>query len=136
LFGNMKAQVTAVIKSFEEGTIPDSAALAKLGELTGRTVDAGWLREYWRSESLEDFVDRLCAEPIPDWQAIMDPDALALIREYLRGPAPGRRDSIGSAIDRRYGKPGGTLMDLVFHKGLTDAASILDELKKDTRIYL
>jgi len=132
----MKAQVIAVIKSFEAGTIPESTALAKLEELTGRTVDAVWLREYWGSESMEDFVDRLCAEPIPDWQAIMDPDALALIMEYLRDPAPGRRDSIESAIDRRYGKPGGTLMGLVFQKGLTDAASILHELKKDTRIYL
>jgi hypothetical protein len=132
----MKAQVAAIIESFEEGTMPETVALAKLKELTWRTVDADWLRDYWRSESMEDFVDRLCAEPIADWQAIKDTEALALIREYLQGSSPGRRDSIESAIDRRYGKPNGTLMDLVFQKGLADAASILDELKKDTRIYL
>jgi hypothetical protein len=132
----MKSQVKAIVESFEAGTMSETVALSRLQELTGRTVDADWLRNYWRSESMEDFVDRVCAEPIADWQAIKDAEVLALIREYLQDPPPGRRDSIGSAIDRRYGKPGGTLMGLVFQKGLTDAASILDELKKDTRIYL
>ncbi len=132
----MKQQITAIIERFEEGAITEAVALARLKELTGRDVDGDWLRNYWRSESMEDFVDRLCAEPIRDYQRITDADALALIAEYLQTDSPGRRDSIEDALDRRYGKSHGTVSDLVFQRGLTEPSKILEELKKDTRIYL
>ena len=57
--GRMKPQVTAIIESFESEEIQEAAALARIRELTGREIDADWLRNYWRSESIEDFVDRL-----------------------------------------------------------------------------
>ena len=132
----MKHHVIAIIESFEQGTVPEAFALARLQEVTGRTVDSDWLRNYWRSESREDFVDRLCAEAIPDCERITDSDALALIAEYLQTDSPGRRDSIEAALDRRYGKPIGTVSDLVFQRDLSVPGRILEELKKDTRIYL
>lgn len=132
----MKDRVTEIVEAFENGSLTESEALATLHELTGKTVAADWLRNYWSSESIEDFVDRLCAKPIIDWEQITDDAALALIDEYLKTDSPGRRDSIETAIARRYGKAEGTLCDLVYQRGLADPRTILEELKKDTRIYL
>jgi hypothetical protein len=132
----MKDQVTAIIESFEDGDMPESDAVAQLQALTGRVVDADWLRNYWSSESLEDFVDRLCAESIADWRQISDDQALKLIAEYIQTESRGRQDSIEEALDRRFGKPTGTLSNLVRMRDLSEPSEILGELKKDTRIYL
>ena len=132
----MKPQVTAIIESFENDEITEAVALARIRELTGGEIDGEWLRNYWRSESIEDFVDRLCAEPIHDFERITDAEALALIAEYLQTQSPGRRDSIETALDRRFGKPTGTVSDLIHQRNLSDASAILAELKRDTRIYL
>lgn len=132
----MKSHVTAIIESFEAEEITEAEALAKLKEATGRVVDAGWLRHYWRSESLEDFVDRLCARPIAGWQELTDSDAMALIAEYFQTESQGRRDSIEEALDRRFGKPTGTLSDLIHQRDISEPGRILEELKRDTRIYL
>jgi hypothetical protein len=132
----MKPQVTAIVESFEKEEIEEAVALARIRDVTGREIDGDWLRNYWRSESIEDFVDRLCAEPIRDFERITDADALALIAEYLQTQSPGRRDSIETALDRRFGKPTGTVSDLVHQRDLSDASAILAEMKRDTRIYL
>jgi hypothetical protein len=132
----MKDQVTAIIESFEDGDMTESDAVARIQALTGRVVDADWLRNYWSSESLEDFVDRLCAESIADWRQISDDQALKLIAEYFQTESRGRQDSIEEALDRRFGKPTGTLSNLVHMRDLSEPSEILGELKKDTRIYL
>jgi hypothetical protein len=132
----MTAQVTAIIESFEHSAITEAVALEKLREITGRDIDGDWLRNYWRSESMEDFVDRLCAKPIRDCERITDSDALELIAEDLATNSPGRRDSIEAALDRRFGKPTGTVSDIVFQRGLSEPSLILEDLKKDSRIYL
>ncbi|MBE7501236.1 MAG: hypothetical protein HS113_13205 [Verrucomicrobiales bacterium] len=132
----MKAHVTAIVESFEAEEITEAEALAKLQEITGRVVDAGWLRHYWNSQSLRDFVDRLCAGPIADWQQLTDDDAIRLIAEYFQTESPGRRDSVEDALDRRFGKPTGTLRDLIHQRDMSEPATILEELKRDTRIYL
>jgi hypothetical protein len=132
----MKEQVTAIIESFEAGSIPEGVALARLEDLTGNKIDGDWLRNYWRSESIEDFVDRLFAEPVADWERITDTGAMALIAEFLRTESPGRRDSIDAALAKRYGKPIGAVVQLVFRRGLSEPNEILNQLRKDTRIYL
>jgi hypothetical protein len=135
-FRHMKPQVTAIIESFESEEIPEAVASARIRELTGREIDGDWLRNYWRSESIEDFVDRVCAEPIRDYDRITDTDALALIAEYLQTQSPGRRDSIEEALDQRFGKPTGTVCDLVHQRDVSDPSAILADLKRDTRVYL
>lgn len=132
----MKNQVAEIIESLESGIVTDAAAVAKLEQVTGRQIDLDWLRNYWHSESREDFVDRLCAEPITNYEQLTDSDALALIADYLQTDSPGRRGSIEAALHRRYGKPAGMLSDFVFQRNVSDPACILRELKKDTRIYL
>lgn len=86
----MKEHATQIVQRYEEGAITDMEAAAKLQELTGREVHLDWLREYWRSESMEEFVDRLCAEPIRDWAQITDVSALDLIAEFIATESPGR----------------------------------------------
>jgi len=132
----MKSQVTAIIESFENEEIEKAVALARILDITGREIEGDWLRNYWRSESIEDFADRLCAEPIRDFERITDSEALALIAEYLQAQSPGRRESIETALDRRFGKPSGTVRGLVYHRDITDPSRVLKELKRDTRIYL
>jgi hypothetical protein len=132
----MKPQVTAIIEAFEDDEIEEAVALARIHEVIGREIDGYWLRNYWRSESIGDFVDRLCAEPIRDFERITDTEALALIAEYLQTQSPGRRESIETALDRKFGKPTGAVSELVHHRNVSDPSSILAELKRDTRIYL
>lgn len=132
----MKHQAAAIIESFKKGVISESVALTKLQNLTGRSIDLDWFRNYWRAESTEDFIDRICAEPIADFERLTDADALKLIAEYVKTTSPGRRDSIEAALDRRYGKTSGTVCELVFQRDITEPGRILDVLKKDTKIYL
>jgi hypothetical protein len=132
----MKPQVTSIIESYEAGAVSEAAALTRLHEITGRVLEAAWLRHYWRSESLEHFVDRICAPPIADWHQLTEGDTLALVVEYFQTESPGRRDSIEVALDRRFGKPSGTLSDLIHQRDISEPSRILEELKRDTRIYL
>jgi hypothetical protein len=134
--GAVKSTAREIIEHFEAGRIAEGEALARLETLTGRAVEAGWLREYWRSESIDDFVDRLCAEPIANWQTLTEDEVEALIAEFIAGASPGRRDQIEDAIEKRFRKSPGVLIDLVDQKQPSDPKEILRELKKDTVIYL
>ena len=132
----MKDIAVGVIRRFEAGDQPENDALERLRALTGRKVDPDWLRNYWRSESKEDFVDRLCSKPIESWQMLTESEAEALISEHLKTSSPGRRDSIEAAIDRRFKRPNGTLNDLVFQKNLGDPKKNLDEIEKAETVQL
>jgi len=132
----MENEVKTIIEDLERGAMPEGIALSELRRITGRDIDPDWLRNYWRSESLDEFVDRLCAPPITDWQKLDDEAALLLISEMMATNSPGRRDSIDDALSKRYGKPHGYLMDLVCYKNLSSLKMIMQELKKDTKIYL
>ncbi|HEX7861108.1 MAG TPA: hypothetical protein VF773_12315 [Verrucomicrobiae bacterium] len=133
---DLKTQVTAVVESFEDEAITEAEALTQIRELTGKQIDGDWLRTYWGSESLEVFVERLCAQEIPNYSLITDSVAIDLITEFLQTKSQGRRDSIDEALTRRFGKPIGTLRHLVFKQEPADPNAILNELKRDTRIYL
>ncbi len=132
----MKQLVMDIVQSFEKGELPEEAALTAMEQILGRPVDASWLRNYWRSESLEDSIDRLCAAPIQNWASLTETESVSLIAEYLETESPGRQESIQTALERRFRKPGGTLSDLIFQRDLCDPVTILNELKIDTTIYL
>lgn len=129
-------RVQRIINSFDRGDLSESYTLTQLKELKGHSVEVDWLRNYWRSESLKDFADRLCALPIQDWQALSIQKVESLIAEYINKASPGRRQIIESAIVRPFRKPSGTLSDLVFEKEITAPKLILEELGKDTTIRL
>ncbi len=132
----MEKEIRTIIEDFERGALPEGIALSELRRITGRDIDPDRLRNYWRSESLDEFVDRLCAPPITDWQNLNDDAVLLLISEFISTNSPGRRDRIDEALARKYGKRSGSMIDLVFDKELSEPQMILGELKKDTKIYL
>ena len=65
------------------------------------------------------------------WVGLTDEEVSQVIEMGL-----GVRDSIETALDRRFGKPTGTISDLIFQRDLSEPSRILEELKRDTKIYL
>jgi len=133
----MKAQVEDVILRFESGSTSSEAACAEIHRLTGKEIDRFTLCSYSASESLDEFVRRLCQPPIEDWREINDARAIGLIEQIRQDVAD---DAVfernAEALEKRYRKPGGTVSDLIFGRHSLTPREILAELKKDTVIYL
>jgi hypothetical protein len=72
-----------------------------------------------------------------NWEQIDDEQALSLILEILENTS---EDSIlkrnGNALEKRYAKSEGTVMDLIFQEDLNNPRLILDKLKINTVISL
>jgi hypothetical protein len=128
--------VTAAIQAYEDGTADFDTTSAVIKAACGQTVDRYVLDNYWRAESLEDFVARLVIQPIANWSNIDDAHALELIAEIKADPCntPVIERNC-EAFAKRYRKSQGSVLDLFFRQDLT-ADAILAELKKDTVIYL
>jgi hypothetical protein len=130
-------QLRQIINDFENGKIKGQSAIDQIKSLTGETVDIHYLSEYWEVESLDDFVKKLLIEPISDWKDIDDKRAIELINEIKTNRTD---DSIvirnSDALEKRYGKTTGTVRIKIFHEDITEPFKLLDELKKETRIFL
>jgi hypothetical protein len=126
-----------IISDFENHKLKGQIAISQIQELTGEIIDIGYLSEYWASESLDSFVKKLLIEPITDWAKIDDFRAIELIEEIKRTASD---DAItlrnASALEKRYGKPPGTVIGIMFHGNIDDSMKILEELKKEKRIFL
>jgi hypothetical protein len=55
-----------IIEDFESRKIDGHVAVELLKDLTGETIDIGYLSEYWASESLDTFIEKLLVEHIQD----------------------------------------------------------------------
>ncbi len=125
------AKVKQIINDFENGKISSENALTEINKLSNVNVDLSWLCSYNSSMDLEMFVRVLTIEPIADWLEIGDKRATEIITEAL--------DSIGDdaviqrnfdALEKRYSKPTGTLLDWIFQDDVMDSNEILQLLKK------
>ncbi|MBX2897907.1 MAG: hypothetical protein KF763_20865 [Cyclobacteriaceae bacterium] len=126
-----------IIEDFENRKVDGKATIDLIKDLTGETVDIGYLSEYWASESLDTFVEKLLVEHIVDWQLIDDMRAIELIIEIQENPSKeGLLIRNSTALEKRYGKSSGTVIGKIFNTDIQDAKMILDELKKETRIFL
>jgi hypothetical protein len=129
--------IRLVIKNFEESKIEGENAILQLQNLTGEVVELGYLREYWRSESLDTFIKKLIIEPLTDWETITDERALDLIDEIIANITD---DSIiqrnSDALEKKYGKPAGFVSTKIFRENFDDSNILLSELKKETRLFL
>jgi hypothetical protein len=130
-------QLRQIINDFENGKIKGQLAIDQIMSLTGDTVEIHYLSEYWEGESLDDFVKKLLIEPISDWKDIDDKRAIELIDEIKTNRTD---DSIvirnSDALEKRYGKTTVTVRIKMFHEDITEPFKLLDELKKETRIFL
>jgi hypothetical protein len=126
-----------IINDFESRKLKEQIAIEQIKDLTGELLDIGDLSEYWASESLDAFVKRLVTEPITDWDKIDDGRALELIHEIkINITDDSIVDRNSAALEKRYGKTAGTVRTKIFHKDITDPNTLLDELKRETRIFL
>jgi hypothetical protein len=129
-------ELIAIIENWESGKHNITETLNDIFVLTGKQTDEYTLRTYWTTNSLEDLCEIFLTEPINDWEAIDDERAKRLIKEIF--------DNLGNdgiisrneeALEKKYKKPSGFVIDLIFQQDL-EIDGILSELKKDTTIYL
>lgn len=126
-----------IIEDFENRKTDGHVAVGLIADLTGETIDIGYLAEYWASEDLDTFVDKLLVEHIDDWQSIDDKRAIELIIEIQDNVGnEGLRIRNSTALEKRYSKSAGTVINIICNHSSGDPQLILDELKKETRIFL
>jgi hypothetical protein len=132
-----EVRLRQIIEDFENRKVDGQVTIDLIKDLTGETVDIGYLSEYLASESLDTFVEKLLVEHIADWQLIDDKKAIELIIEIQGNPGKeGLMMRNSTALERRYGKSSGTVVSKIFNSDIQDAKIILDELKKETKIFM
>jgi hypothetical protein len=137
LMTDKEKKLRQIIDDFENRKLKGQLAIEQLQDLTGELIDIGYLSEYWASEDLDMFVKKLLTEPINNWFEIDDKRAIELINEIkinITDDSIVQRNS--TALEKRYGKPTGTVRTKIYHENINDTNKILDELKKETRIFL
>ncbi|MDV7141019.1 hypothetical protein R3X28_19205 [Maribacter sp. TH_r10] len=130
-------QIKKIILNFEDGKMDHKSALEKLGPLSEKEITEYDLINYWRSEGLDEFARTLAMPELGDWSKIDDKRALKLIVEMIEkvnDTALMLRNA--TALERRYKKSSGSVMELVFNQGIESEHEILSMLKKDTTIRL
>lgn len=135
-----------IIEDFENRKTDGHVAVGLIADLTGETIDIGYFAEYWASEYLDTFIDKLLVEHIHDWQSIDDKRAIELIIEIQDNvliieiqdnvEKGGLRIRNSTALEKRYNKSAGTVINIIYNHSSGDPQLILDELKKETRIFL
>ena len=134
---NREKIILKYISDFESGAINLDDSLNKINEISTTEVNAYDLENYWRAESVEDFVKTISIELIKNPQNISDQQAIELIQEILDNIIETsliHRNSL--ALEKRFKKTSGTVVNYIFHEDITDPKKILTKLKEDTVIYL
>jgi len=130
-------KVKKLILQLEKGQETMDNTLVSISKIVGKNIDPYVITNYWRSENLDNFVKRLVAPSIDNWQDINDARAIVLIKEILENLGD---DAILSenadALEKRYSKPTGTITDYIFYQNISEANEMLKLLKKNTVISL
>lgn len=133
--GNLE-EIKLIIQKYENKEAELSEVMARIKSLTGKDVLQYDLDNYWTSQDLESFCEILATKAIKDWEIIDDSMAIILIREILNNEID---DAIilrnSEALEKRYGKPQGTVENMIFYEELTEE-EILIGLKKSNIIQL
>lgn len=130
-------KIKNLVLHFEDGEISLEECISRINEIGIRPIVKYELLNYWRAEDLDNFVSKISADAIADWEEITDERALGMIEEVMDNPSKdGLLMKNSEALEKRYQKTEGTLIDLIFHKELNTPESVLKALKQDTTIYL
>jgi hypothetical protein len=129
-------EIKVIIQKYENKEAEFSDVTATIKSLTGKDVSQNDLDNYWTSQDLESFCKGLIIESIENWKDIDDSMARYLIREILDNLID---DSIvarnSEALEKRYGKPQGTVVSMIFDEELAEEEIVI-ELKKNDIIQL
>ena len=129
--------IKKIILDLENGKLDIKSVLFQIKKISNKEVTEYELENYWRSDGLDEFVRTIAMPELEDWNKIDDERALKLIKEMIEkinDTALILRNA--KALEKRFKKSSGTLMELVFQKGMESEGEILIELKKDTVIKL
>lgn len=129
--------VKSIITDFESNKILLEKALELIFEITKKKLTKYELTNYWRSENIDEYVNRLIASSIIDWKEIDDQRALNLIQEILDNIGDDSILEVNSeALEKRYSKAKGTITDWIFQNDVFNASKILELLKEETTFLL
>ena len=132
-----KEYLKKLILEFEDGKINFEFLKIKIQEITNKQIDENTLHSYYGWTSLDNFCELLVDKPIEDWREINDERAKFLISELLNNEIPENIfDKNAEALEKKYGKSSGFLHNLIFWSENLTENEILEELKKDKKIYL
>lgn len=127
----------SILKAFENGEFNIGETLKKVNSITSRVVEKDEILEYWSYTSLDELVELLLIPSIENWHDIDDNRAIFLITEIINNIG---NDSIlernSDALEKRYSKPSGSLLDWIFYDDVIEPEIILERLKKDDVIFL
>jgi len=131
-----KETLRKIIHNFEKGIINSDDAINQIYTETLIKVDKYRLQNYWRAETIDQFIDSITYDEYKDWESITDEIALKLLGEIIDNPGDdGILNTNSEALEKRYRKPTGTISDLIFNDGYKNK-EILSQLKIDTVTYL
>lgn len=131
-----KEKLKNIIEDFEAGKINVDSAMKMIYEITFQSIDELRLKNYWRSESMEELISSLSYNEYKDWVNINEDKVIELlneIRENIGDDSILNRNS--EALERRYKKPSGTVVDFLFQSDYKNK-EILRRLKIDTTTIL
>jgi len=134
---NKFEKIKNLIAGLENNDLALDIVLETIKKITKKNITHYELKNYWRSESLNDFVKTMSIEPIKDWENIDDNRALELINGILSNLNEDSIIAINSdALEKKYSKASGTISDWIFHDDITNPNQILKLLKEDTVLLL
>ena len=134
---NKYDKLESIILNYENDKINIEEALSLINKITSKEVKQDDIVEYWAYTTLKDLIQTLLIEPILDWKYIEDDKAIHMIKEILKNISNSiilERNS--EALEKRYKKPSGTIIELIFSKGLDNSEKILEKLKENSIIHL
>ena len=126
----LRRKIRKLVIGFENGNESAEKTVENINELLSLKIDVDFLRNYWRSSNLESFVELISTPEIENWTKIDDEYADKLIAEIL--------DNLGNdalinrnstALEKRFKKSIGTILDWIFYDDITDRTKILELLK-------
>jgi len=125
----IKEELKKIIADFEKGRININSALESIYNITSIRLNESRLRNYWRSESVDELIASITYEEYSEWKNLDDKEAMKLldeIKEYIGNQEILLRNS--EALEKRYKKPTGTISDFIFQNDYTNK-EILRKLK-------
>lgn len=134
---NKHKKIKRIILDFEDGKVDIQQTLKLINDITIKRITKDDILEYWSYTSLDELIEILLIDPIEDWRDIDDDKALYLIDEIINNISNDvilERNS--EVLEKRYGKPTGTVIDLICSEAEDDSKFILKKLKINDIIQL